>query len=338
MAWRGVLREFGDVLPLTDRTPLISLNEGDTPLIEAPGLARWLGGGLKVFLKFEGLNPTGSFKDRGMVLAVAKAVEEGAETVICASTGNTSASAAAYAARAGLNCVVLVPHGKVALGKLAQAVMYGARVLAVEGNFDQALAIVREISVRRRNIALVNSVNPYRLEGQKTAAYEVCRDLGDAPDFLAIPVGNAGNISAYWQGFKECRQRGLARRLPRLLGFQAAGAAPLVHGRPVDRPESVATAIRIGRPASWQGAVRARDESGGLFEAVADEVRAAGRRAASRAWTRATSPCAVSRRSPVGSPVRGSRTIWPPGGSGVVRVIPARSSASAFANAACPLA
>ncbi len=271
LAWRGVLREFGDILPLTERTPLISLNEGDTPLIEAPGLARWLGGGLKLFLKFEGLNPTGSFKDRGMVLAVAKAVEEGAEMVICASTGNTSASAAAYAARAGLNCVVLVPHGKVALGKLAQAVMYGARVLAVEGNFDQALAIVREISARRRNIALVNSLNPYRLEGQKTAAYEVCRDLGDAPDFLAVPVGNAGNISAYWQGFKECRQSGLARRLPRLLGFQAAGAAPLVHGRPVDRPETIATAIRIGRPVNEERARQAVGESGGLFEAVTDE-------------------------------------------------------------------
>lgn len=271
MGWRGVLREYADVLPITDKTPMLTLNEGNTPLIEAPRLSERLGGGLRLFFKFEGLNPTGSFKDRGMVLAVAKAAEEGAETVICASTGNTSASAAAYATRAGLECLVLIPHGKVALGKLAQAIMYGAKVIAVEGNFDEALAVVREISSRRPGVTLVNSVNPYRLEGQKTAAYEVCRDLGDAPDFLAIPVGNAGNISAYWKGFKECHDRGLSRRRPRMLGFQAAGAAPLVHGAPVERPETIATAIRIGRPVNSERAREAVRESGGGFAAVSDE-------------------------------------------------------------------
>ncbi len=266
-----MLREFGDHLPLTDRTPLISLNEGNTPLIEASNLSRWLGGAVRVYLKYEGLNPTGSFKDRGMVLAVAKAAEEGARQVICASTGNTSASAAAYAARAGLECAVLIPHGKVALGKLAQAVVYGARVVAVEGNFDQALAIVRALAEKSPEICLVNSVNPYRLEGQKTAAFEICRDLGDAPDFLAIPVGNAGNISAYWKGFREWARLGRATRRPRMLGFQAAGAAPMVHGRPVERPETIATAIRIGRPVNEEPAREAVNESGGLFAAVTDE-------------------------------------------------------------------
>lgn len=270
LGWKGILREYADCLPLTEDTPLITLNEGNTPLIEAPRLARRLGKGVRLFLKYEGLNPTGSFKDRGMVLAVAKAAEKGARKVICASTGNTSASAAAYAARAGLECLVLIPHGKVALGKLAQAVMYGARVIAVEGNFDQALAIVQEISRRQPDIVLVNSVNPYRLEGQKTAAYEVCRDLGQAPDFLAIPVGNAGNISAYWKGFCEVADRDPSIKLPRMLGFQAAGAAPLVTGRPVPKPETIATAIRIGCPVNRERANAAVSQSGGLFEAVSD--------------------------------------------------------------------
>lgn len=276
MGWRGILHEFGQYLPLDGETPLLSLNEGDTPLVEAPELARRSGCDLRLFLKCEGLNPTGSFKDRGMVLAVARAVAEGAERVVCASTGNTSASAAAYAARAGLPCLVLVPHGKVALGKLAQAIVYGARVVAVEGNFDQALAMVRELAATRPGTTLVNSVNPYRLEGQKTAAFEVCRDLGDAPDYLAIPVGNAGNISAYWRGFLQWHEAGRCRRRPRMLGFQAAGAAPLVYGRPVERPETVATAIRIGQPVNGERARTAVRESGGLFAAVTDsEILAA---------------------------------------------------------------
>lgn len=269
-AWRGILREFSEYLPLDGGTPLLTLNEGNTPLLEAPELARRAGGGIRLFLKYEGLNPTGSFKDRGMVLAVARAVAEGAEKVVCASTGNTSASAAAYAARAGLPCLVLVPHGKVALGKLAQAIVYGAGVVAVEGNFDQALSMVQDLAAAHPEICLVNSVNPYRLEGQKTAAFEVCRDLGDAPDFLAIPVGNAGNISAYWRGFRQWSELGLCRRLPRMLGFQAAGAAPLVYGRPVDKPETVATAIRIGRPVNGDKARAAVEESDGLFAAVTD--------------------------------------------------------------------
>ncbi len=276
VVWRGILHEFGDYLPLGGGTPLLSLNEGNTPLVEAPGLARRAGQDIRLFLKCEGLNPTGSFKDRGMVLAVARAVAEGAERVVCASTGNTSASAAAYAARAGLPCLVLVPHGKVALGKLAQAIVYGARVVAVEGNFDQALAMVRELAAARPGTALVNSLNPYRLEGQKTAAFEVCRDLGDAPDYLAIPVGNAGNISAYWRGFVQWREAGRCRNSPRMLGFQAAGAAPLVYGRPVERPETVATAIRIGQPVNGERAREAVRESGGLFAAVTDsEILAA---------------------------------------------------------------
>ncbi len=270
LGWRGILREFADHLPLTKDTPLLTLNEGNTPLIEATKLSGMLGEGVRLFLKYEGLNPSGSFKDRGMVLAVAKAVEEGARKVVCASTGNTSASAAAYAARAGLDCLVLIPHGKVALGKLAQAIMYGARVIAVEGNFDQALAIVQEMSMRQQDIILVNSVNPYRLEGQKTAAYEVCRDLGKAPDFLAIPVGNAGNISAYWKGFCEVYESNPSLSRPRMLGFQAAGAAPLVTGQTVDKPETVATAIRIGCPVNREKAIMAVQQSGGIFESVTD--------------------------------------------------------------------
>jgi len=266
---RGVLFRWGHVLPLTDATPRITLGEGDTPLVRAERLAARCGLD-ELWFKLESCNPTGSFKDRGMVVAVAKAVEAGARAVLCASTGNTSASAAAYAARCGLACYVLVPEGKVAAGKLAQAIAFGARIVEVQGNFDQALQAARAVA-ERHGIALVNSVNPHRLEGQKTAAFEICEALGDAPDILAIPVGNAGNITAYWRGFLECRERGYASRCPRMFGFQAAGAAPIVLGHPVEPPSTIATAIRIGNPASWQGALRARDESGGLIEAVTDE-------------------------------------------------------------------
>jgi threonine synthase len=275
----GVLAKYRRYLPLTPRTPLISLEEGDTPLVYAPRLGRELGCE-HLYLKLEGCNPTGSFKDRGMVVAVAKAAEEGARGVICASTGNTSASAAAYAARVGLSAVVLVPEGNIALGKLAQAIVYGAEVLAIDGSFDLALQIVRAVG-EEGSFAIVNSINPYRLEGQKTAAFEIIEKLGRAPDILAIPVGNAGNISAYWKGFREAREREMATTLPRMLGFQAEGAAPIVLGRIVEQPHTVATAIRIGNPASWRMAVAARDESGGLIEAVSDdEILAAYRRLA----------------------------------------------------------
>lgn len=265
----GLLKRYGQYLPLTAKTPALSLCEGNTPLILAPRLSEHLG--VELFLKYEGLNPTGSFKDRGMVMAVAKAVEEGSDTVICASTGNTSASAAAYAARSNLKCIVLIPDGNIALGKLAQAVAYGAKIVAIRGNFDEALTLVREIS-DQYPIALVNSVNPYRLQGQKTAAFEVIDELGDAPDILAIPVGNAGNISAYWMGFREYRSAGHSQKLPRMWGMQAAGSAPLARG--VDRienPETLATAIRIGAPASAHLAKEAVNESGGLFDMVTDD-------------------------------------------------------------------
>jgi threonine synthase len=270
LVYRGIIERYRAFLPVSDSTPCITLLEGATPLIPAPRLAAWIGAGIDLYLKYEGMNPTGSFKDRGMTLAVSKAVEEGMRTVICASTGNTSASAAAYAARAGLACHVLIPGGKIAQGKLAQALMHGGNVLAIEGNFDEALCLVREVS-RSHPIALVNSVNPFRLQGQKTAAFEIVDTLGDAPDYHALPVGNAGNITAYWMGFKEYHARGVSRKLPRMLGFQAAGAAPLVDGAPVAHPETVATAIRIGNPASWEGAIAARDESGGRIEKVTDE-------------------------------------------------------------------
>ncbi len=264
-----LLDRYRDFLPITDRTPLLTLNEGDTPLIAAPRLAASLGV-RELFLKYEGLNPTGSFKDRGMVMAVAKALEAGASSIICASTGNTSASAAAYAARAGIEAIVVVPAGKIALGKLAQALMYGARLLVIEGNFDQALNTVRDLA-EHYPVTLVNSVNPHRLEGQTTAAYEVCDALGGAPDGLCLPVGNAGNISAYWMGFCRYHQAGKIASRPRMLGFQAAGSAPIVLGHPVEHPETVATAIRIGNPASWALATAARDESGGLIDSVGDE-------------------------------------------------------------------
>ncbi|HET9756266.1 MAG TPA: threonine synthase [Candidatus Limnocylindrales bacterium] len=258
-------------LPITDATPRLSLGEGATPLIRAGRLARSIG--LRyLYLKVEGQNPTGSFKDRGMVVAVAKAIESGARAIVCASTGNTSASAAAYGAAAGLEVIVVLPRGQIALGKLLQALAAGARVIAVDGNFDDALRIVRALAEQDEHpVTLVNSVNPFRLDGQKTAAFEVCDDLGRAPDILSIPVGNAGNISAYWAGFREYAEAGLAHSTPAMWGFQAAGAAPLVHGRRVERPETVATAIRIGAPASWDKAVAARDESGGRIEAVTDD-------------------------------------------------------------------
>lgn len=264
-----LIERYKDRLPVTDRTPRLTLGEGATPLVRAPSLERETGVP-EVWLKVEGANPTGSFKDRGMVVAVAKALEDGSTAVLCASTGNTAASAAAYAARAGLRCVVILPSGQVALGKLGQAIAFGARVIAVRGSFDDALNTARSLA-RDGSAVLVNSVNPIRLEGQKTAAFEICEALGDAPDALFIPVGNAGNISAYWKGFVEARESGMSTHRPRLYGLQAAGAAPLVKGARVDRPETVATAIRVGNPASWDKAIAARDESGGSIEAVRDE-------------------------------------------------------------------
>jgi threonine synthase len=267
--WRGVIEEYRARLPVTETTPVVTLREGGTPLIRADRLMRRIPGAT-IYLKYEGVNPTGSFKDRGMTLAMSKALEEGSRAVVCASTGNTSASAAAYAARAGLPCFVVVPAGGVALGKLVQALAHGARVVPIEGSFDDALRIVRQGAPRLR-LTLVNSVNPYRIEGQKTGAFEICDALGRAPDALAIPVGNAGNITAYWRGFVEYHRTGRIGALPEMWGFQAAGAAPFVLGHPVDRPETVASAIRIGRPASWDGAQTAVRESGGAFEAVTDE-------------------------------------------------------------------
>ncbi|HEY9720823.1 MAG TPA: threonine synthase [Oscillatoriaceae cyanobacterium] len=268
--WPGLIERYRRFLPVTDETPVVTLNEGNTPLVASRRLAARLGRDVKLYFKFEGANPTGSFKDRGMTMAVTKAVEAGSRAVICASTGNTSAAMAAYAARAGIDAYMLVPHGYVALGKLAQGVHYGARVVSVAGNFDQALAIVRELS-ERYPITLVNSVNPFRIEGQKTAAFEVVDQLGHAPDVLAIPVGNAGNITAYWQGFCEYQQAGLADGRPVMLGFQAEGAAPIVYGRVFEKPETIATAIRIGNPASWQRAEAALRDSGGAIAAVTDD-------------------------------------------------------------------
>jgi threonine synthase len=266
-AWRGLIEEYRDQLPVSAATPVVTLLEGNTPLVEASSLEERTGA--RVFLKLEGLNPTGSFKDRGMTVAISKAAEAGAKAVICASTGNTSASAAAYAARAGIICAVVIPEGHIAAGKLAQALIHGARVVPVRGNFDDALAVVRELG-ERGGVTVVNSVNPDRIAGQKTAAFEIVDVLGDAPDVHCIPVGNAGNITAYWQGYEEAATEGGATRRPRMLGWQAAGAAPLVQGEPVRFPETIATAIRIGNPASWEGAIAARDASGGLIDAVTD--------------------------------------------------------------------
>lgn len=268
--WAGIINGYREFLPVTDDTPVITLNEGNTPLIKALNIPQNAGLDVEIFLKFEGLNPTGSFKDRGMTLAISKAVESGAKAVICASTGNTSASAAAYAARAGIKSFVLIPEGKIALGKLSQALIHNAVVLQTSGNFDTALSLVKKL-VELYPMTLVNSINPFRLEGQKSAAFEVCDRLGAAPDFHALPVGNAGNITAYWKGYKEYNQAGKISSLPRMLGFQAEGAAPIVKGRPLEKPETVATAIRIGNPASWKSATAARDESNGLIDSVTDE-------------------------------------------------------------------
>ena len=268
--WRGVIKAYSRYLPVTAATPIVTLNEGNTPLIRVENFLKSFGGDFDLWLKFEGLNPTCSFKDRGMTVAVSKAKERGAQVVICASTGNTSASAAAYAARAGLKCVVLLPHGKIAMGKLAQALMYGAVTIAVDGNFDQALRIVRELGATGK-VEVVNSINPDRIEGKKTAAFEICDQLGSAPDFHFLPVGNAGNITAYWKGYKEYHEAELSDSLPRMFGFQAAGAAPIVEGHPIENPETVASAIRIGNPASWPGATNAVQESNGHIDKVTDD-------------------------------------------------------------------
>jgi len=267
-AWPGVIRAYADRIPLPPNAKIVTLREGGTPLLDAPHLSELTG--CRVLLKVEGANPTGSFKDRGMTVAVTVALADGAQGVLCASTGNTSASAAAYAARAGLTCAVLVPRGKIALGKLAQAVAHGAKILQIDGNFDDCLELARKTAADYPVTALVNSVNPARIAGQASAAYEICDELGRAPDVHCLPVGNAGNITAYWRGFTQAPAAGFARKRPRMFGFQAEGAAPLVKGAPVDDPQTVATAIRIGNPASWESAIRARDESNGAIEAVSD--------------------------------------------------------------------
>ena len=266
--WRGVIEEYRHRLPVSEKTPIVSLREGGTPLIYACNLSELLGN--NVWIKYEGLNPTGSFKDRGMTMAISKAAEDGAKAVICASTGNTSASAAAYATKAGMTPVVLVPQGKIAMGKLAQAIAHGSKLLQVDGNFDDCLNLARELS-EKYPVSLVNSVNPFRIEGQKTASFEVVDALGFAPDIHALPVGNAGNITAYWKGYKEYHSDRIASSLPQMWGFQAEGAAPIVRGEVVKNPETIATAIRIGNPASWSQAVEARDASGGLIDSVTDE-------------------------------------------------------------------
>ena len=266
---KGVLERHKRYLPITSRTPMISLGEGETPLVKSVNLASDLGIG-ELYFKLEGCNPTGSFKDRGMVMAIAKAMEAGSQAVMCASTGNTSASAAAYAAYNGLTPIIIIPKGKIALGKLAQAIVFGAKIVQINGNFDEALKAVRVLT-EKHPVALVNSINPYRIEGQKTAAFEIVDHLGEAPDYLFIPVGNAGNITAYWKGFVEYHKLGKSSVLPKMMGFQAEGAAPIVRGYPIEHPETVATAIRIGNPASWTKATAARDESGGIIGMVSDE-------------------------------------------------------------------
>jgi threonine synthase len=268
--WHGLIEHYREFLPVSDKTPIISLLEGNTPLIKASHIDTLIKEKVSLYFKYEGANPSGSFKDRGMTMAISKAAEDNANAVICASTGNTSAAAAAYAARAGIKTIVLIPEGKIAMGKLAQAMIHGALVLQIDGNFDEALTIVREM-VEKHPITLVNSVNPFRIEGQKTAAFEVCDQLGNAPIYHALPVGNAGNITAYWKGYNEYKDHGRIDSLPKMLGFQAAGAAPIVKGHPIKNPSTVATAIRIGNPASWKSAEAARDESGGVIDSVTDE-------------------------------------------------------------------
>ena len=270
MKWPGIIKHYQRFLSLKDERFIVTLLEGNTPLIQAKRLKNHINPDLNLFLKYEGLNPTSSFKDRGMTMAVSKALEEGSQAVICASTGNTSASAAAYAARAGIKAFVLIPEGKIALGKLSQAMMHGAKVIQVEGNFDEALTLVREIS-EHYPVTLVNSLNPHRIDGQMSAAFEVCDNLGCAPTYHALPVGNAGNITAYWKGYKRYKDEGIIDALPRMIGFQAEGAAPIVRKKIVEEPETVATAIRIGNPASWKRAEEARDESGGVIEMVSDD-------------------------------------------------------------------
>ena len=271
-SWKGIIDAYKEYLPVNDNTPIITLHEGNTPLIEANNLSKAIAPekSLKIFLKYEGLNPTGSFKDRGMTMAISKAKENGKTAVICASTGNTSASAAAYAARAKMRAYVLLPKGAVAIGKLSQAIIYGAKIIAIKGNFDDALSIVREIG-KKYPVEVVNSVNPYRIEGQKTAAFEIIDVLGDAPDYHFIPVGNAGNITAYWKGYKEYYSKGKNKKLPKMIGWQAEGAAPIVKGFPIKNPQTIATAIRIGNPYSWQTALQAAKESNGFIDAVSDE-------------------------------------------------------------------
>ncbi len=270
MYYQGLINKYRKFLPVTDTTPVVTLNEGNTPLIKAENLAKKIGLDAEIYLKFEGCNPTGSFKDRGMTMAVTKAKESGSGAIICASTGNTSASAAAYGAKAGLKTYVLIPDGYIALGKLSQAMMYGAEIIAIQGNFDKALEMVREIS-EKYPITLVNSVNPYRIEGQKTGAFEICEALGKAPDYHFIPVGNAGNITAYWKGYTEWHKLGKIPALPKMMGFEAEGAAAIVKGERIMNPETLATAIRIGNPASWKFAEAARDESNGMINFVTDD-------------------------------------------------------------------
>jgi len=269
--WKGLINKYKEFLPVTEKTPIITLHEGNTPLIPAEYLSKEIGNDVQVFLKYEGLNPTGSFKDRGMTMAISKALEEGSKAVMCASTGNTSASAAAYSARSGLKCIVVIPKGAIALGKLSQALIHKAQVIAIDGNFDNALNIVKEIT-DKEPITLVNSLNPYRIQGQKTGAFEICDQMGkQAPQYHAIPVGNAGNITAYWMGYKEYKEKGLINHLPKMIGFQAAGSAPIVDGKIIEKPETIATAIRIGNPASWKQAENAASQSGGLIDKVTDE-------------------------------------------------------------------
>lgn len=270
MYYKGLINKYKEFLPVDENTPIVTLNEGNTPLIKADNLAQKIGIDAEIYLKFEGCNPTGSFKDRGMTMAVTKAKESGSGAIICASTGNTSASAAAYGAKAGLKTFVLIPDGYIALGKLSQAMMYGAEIIAIQGNFDRALEVVREIS-EKYPITLVNSVNPYRIEGQKTGAFEICEALGKAPDYHFIPVGNAGNITAYWKGYTEWHKLGKIHALPKMMGFEAEGAAAIVKGERILNPETLATAIRIGNPASWDKAVAARDESKGMINFVTDD-------------------------------------------------------------------
>ncbi|WP_197024152.1 threonine synthase [Nocardiopsis sp. CNT312] len=319
-AWRGVVEEYRDRLPVNENTPVVTLQEGGTPLLPATRVSELTG--CEVFLKVEGLNPTGSFKDRGMTMAITKAAEDGAKAVICASTGNTSASAAAYAIRAGMACAVLVPQGKIAMGKLAQALVHGARLLQVDGNFDDCLELARKLSVDYP-VALVNSVNPYRLQGQKTAAFEIVDALGDAPDIHCVPVGNAGNITAYWMGYTEYAKDGISTRSPRMFGFQASGAAPIVDGAPVTGPSTIATAIRIGNPASWKFAEQARDDSGGLIDKVTDrQIMAAYRLLAAEEGVfvelaSAASVAGLLQAAEAGLVERGSRVVCTVTGNGL---------------------